>query len=87
MVDDTVWCVFVEMRILVEIWGGGGVCFKAEDGMRDLVRFRGLGDVYKRQGRKNPKTRRRKTGILKFTKSSRSAKSFTAAAICASTGC
>ena len=24
--------------------------FKAEDGIRDLVRSRGLGDVYKRQG-------------------------------------
>ena len=28
------WCVF----------------FQAEDGIRDLVRSRGLGDVYKRQG-------------------------------------
>ena len=33
-----------------------GVCvlccfFQAEDGIRDLVRSRGLGDVYKRQGR------------------------------------
>ena len=34
----------------------GGVCivhrvffFQAEDGIRDLVRSRGLGDVYKRQ--------------------------------------
>ena len=26
--------------------------FQAEDGIRDLVRSRGLGDVYKRQGRK-----------------------------------
>ena len=26
------------------------VCFQAEDGIRDLVRSRGLGDVYKRQG-------------------------------------
>ena len=25
------------------------VCFQAEDGIRDLVRSRGLGDVYKRQ--------------------------------------
>ena len=32
-------------------WGGGGgvVVFQAEDGIRDLVRSRGLGDVYKRQ--------------------------------------
>ena len=29
---------------------GGGIClFQAEDGIRDLVRARGLGDVYKRQ--------------------------------------
>ena len=26
-------------------------CFQAEDGIRDLVRSRGLGDVYKRQDR------------------------------------
>ena len=25
------------------------MCFQAEDGIRDLVRSRGLGDVYKRQ--------------------------------------
>ena len=31
----------------------GGLCFffQAEDGIRDLVRSRGLGDVYKRQVR------------------------------------
>mgnify|MGYP003380425897 CR=1 FL=1 len=29
--------------------GGGGFVFQAEDGIRDLVRSRGLGDVYKRQ--------------------------------------
>ena len=27
----------------------GSVFFQAEDGIRDLVRSRGLGDVYKRQ--------------------------------------
>ena len=32
--DDDVWLIF---------------CFQAEDGIRDLVRSRGLGDVYKRQ--------------------------------------
>ena len=32
--------------------GGGGGFFQAEDGIRDLVRSRGLGDVYKRQVRK-----------------------------------
>ena len=33
-------------------WGSVYVCFfffQAEDGIRDLVRSRGLGDVYKRQ--------------------------------------
>ena len=29
-------------------------CFQAEDGIRDLVRSRGLGDVYKRQQRMLP---------------------------------
>ena len=32
-------------------WAGRWVfVFQAEDGIRDLVRSRGLGDVYKRQG-------------------------------------
>ena len=30
------------------------VFFQAEDGIRDLVRSRGLGDVYKRQGLGQP---------------------------------
>ena len=30
-------------------------CFQAEDGIRDLVRSRGLGDVYKRQPKVPPK--------------------------------
>ena len=29
-------------------------CFQAEDGIRDLVRSRGLGDVYKRQASMSP---------------------------------
>ena len=33
------------MRLFVDIF----FCFQAEDGIRDLVRSRGLGDVYKRQ--------------------------------------
>ena len=37
--------------------------FQAEDGIRDLVRSRGLGDVYKRQGRKCAITR---TAIMKL---------------------
>ena len=42
------------MVILLFIVSGQVVCiffffFQAEDGIRDLVRSRGLGDVYKRQ--------------------------------------
>ena len=44
-------CVFG--CVCVGGWGGGGwwgfFFFQAEDGIRDLVRSRGLGDVYKRQ--------------------------------------
>ena len=32
--------------------------FQAEDGIRDLVRSRGLGDVYKRQGERDGDQRR-----------------------------
>ena len=35
-----VWLMYVDVFFF----------FKAEDGIRDLVRSRGLGDVYKRQG-------------------------------------
>ena len=52
-------CVFVWLRYLfVLFFVLGQFCecfyffffFQAEDGIRDLVRSRGLGDVYKRQG-------------------------------------
>ena len=45
---DTVVCfIFVEcVRVIVSVV----FFFQAEDGIRDLVRSRGLGDVYKRQG-------------------------------------
>ena len=36
--------------------------FQAEDGIRDLVRSRGLGDVYKRQGEHRPLTERELAG-------------------------
>ena len=39
MVEADVFCVCVFFLF-----------FQAEDGIRDLVRSRGLGDVYKRQG-------------------------------------
>ena len=34
----------------VDAFGQSFCFFQAEDGIRDLVRSRGLGDVYKRQG-------------------------------------
>ena len=44
---DTVCCLYWEWPLCsVEI---NFVFFQAEDGIRDLVRSRGLGDVYKRQ--------------------------------------
>ena len=42
----TVLCVFHMMLYIVFF-------FQAEDGIRDLVRSRGLGDVYKRQDKNN----------------------------------
>ena len=39
--------------------------FQAEDGIRDLVRSRGLGDVYKRQGLRSPKERKADLILLK----------------------
>ena len=54
--------------------------FQAEDGIRDLVRSRGLGDVYKRQGQGdelNPETRQFQFGDMleqiDFTESIRNA--------------
>ena len=46
-----VWLIMFDVlvcmiHILVVL---SGVFFQAEDGIRDLVRSRGLGDVYKRQ--------------------------------------
>ena len=45
--------LFLDYSVLI-YWVNGGVLsccffFQAEDGLRDLVRSRGLGDVYKRQ--------------------------------------
>ena len=37
------------MSIVFLLCGGFYLCCQAEDGIRDLVRSRGLGDVYKRQ--------------------------------------
>ena len=43
--DVTVW-----IDIGIHLVSGCFFFFQAEDGIRDLVRSRGLGDVYKRQG-------------------------------------
>ena len=74
--DLLVVCVLVMCLVLVCC----SVCFffQAEDGIRDLVRSRGLGDVYKRQGvgrpagrgprgsgRSRPHLRRRAIGPLR----------------------
>ena len=42
---DVVWCRCVRVCVVVVVF----FFFQAEDGIRDLVRSRGLGDVYKRQ--------------------------------------
>ena len=46
----TLCCVCVQLELTLRC----GFFFQAEDGIRDLVRSRGLGDVYKRQGRPEP---------------------------------
>mgnify|MGYP003381616289 CR=1 FL=1 len=48
VVEDSTACVFF---------------FQAEDGIRDLVRSRGLGDVYKRQAYRSPRNNNRLTII------------------------
>ena len=51
MCDSCCFCVLV---VSLDIYSLLFLCvffFQAEDGIRDLVRSRGLGDVYKRQGR------------------------------------
>ena len=48
MVDVLGRCVEVEERVVM--FRLLSFFFQAEDGIRDLVRSRGLGDVYKRQG-------------------------------------
>ena len=49
-VQDVLSLCGVSVRIVVIVF----FFFQAEDGIRDLVRSRGLGDVYKRQGRGGP---------------------------------
>ena len=58
--------------------------FQAEDGIRDLVRSRGLGDVYKRQpfGPKNPNTSPRFISKLTFSTPRKSPYDFVKFCIC-----
>ena len=51
-VGVVIMCMFADyISVIVICYVRLGVClFQAEDGIRDLVRSRGLGDVYKRQG-------------------------------------
>ena len=42
-------CVVLDVYVCLVFCIGMCFCFQAEDGIRDLVRSRGLGDVYKRQ--------------------------------------
>ena len=46
---DACVCMWCQGDFCVITWCGCFFFFQAEDGIRDLVRSRGLGDVYKRQ--------------------------------------
>ena len=43
------YLVLIQLDVGMRCLGAGVFFFQAEDGIRDLVRSRGLGDVYKRQ--------------------------------------
>ena len=47
-----VFCCYYVTSIII-LWVLRVFFFQAEDGIRDLVRSRGLGDVYKRQGQRD----------------------------------
>ena len=49
-------CVVLEVKHEGRRLVGGCFFFQAEDGIRDLVRSRGLGDVYKRQAERSART-------------------------------
>ena len=53
----------VDVRLLIVV---GCFFFQAEDGIRDLVRSRGLGDVYKRQVDKRTGIELRKLHEIEF---------------------
>ena len=49
IIRDVLWYQGVRMRVKIKGEVYDDFFFQAEDGIRDLVRSRGLGDVYKRQ--------------------------------------
>ena len=55
VIEIVIRCVFLYVNVVVGMFAGTVrrgfmfFFFQAEDGIRDLVRSRGLGDVYKRQ--------------------------------------
>ena len=55
---------FIIDCIMKDIVGVLFFFFQAEDGIRDLVRSRGLGDVYKRQGQAGTDTKHGSAGFL-----------------------
>ena len=64
-------CDVVMLYVLIHVAAALFFFFQAEDGIRDLVRSRGLGDVYKRQGvgevrRQTQQTQGPKVAILAF---------------------
>ena len=60
--------VVVSVRMLVFFF------FQAEDGIRDLVRSRGLGDVYKRQVLKGSASAARKAVFMSLSESAKIAR-------------
>ena len=60
----------LSLRSRVTICSSGFFFFQAEDGIRDLVRSRGLGDVYKRQvihrGKEGRKIHRKGSANLNY---------------------
>ena len=54
----------VDVIVLYLLWLCMWFFFQAEDGIRDLVRSRGLGDVYKRQA-EGPRGGNLRAGILR----------------------
>ena len=57
--------LFVDAAVMAGCFVAVFFFFQAEDGIRDLVRSRGLGDVYKRQAQDGSDARRAERGRLR----------------------